>query len=85
MYPETSLVATGVILPLVGVVAVCFRFFVRMRPKHVALGIDDWAILVACILVCGMGALQITGMAPTSLPENKASGKFPHTYQTTHH
>lgn len=61
MYSPYALVVTGIILPLLGVIAVCFRFYARISLKH-PIGVDDWLILAACILVCGMGVMQIVGM-----------------------
>jgi len=61
MYPPSSLVATGVLLPLLGMVAVGGRFAIRLRSKQVLLGIDDWMIFAAWVIVCGMCALQIVG------------------------
>lgn len=66
MYPPASLIATGILLPLLGVVAVGLRFAVRHRSKAF-LGIDDWTILAACIIVCGMAACQIIGMRPAAV------------------
>lgn len=61
MYSISSLVATGIILPLLGVVAVGLRFHVRLRSKTMAPGLDDWTMLAACVIVCGIGSLQIIG------------------------
>ncbi|KAK0508203.1 hypothetical protein JMJ35_009287 [Cladonia borealis] len=58
MYSPSGLVAAGIILPLLGVFAVSLRFYVRSQSKH-SVGIDDWMILTACIMVCGMGAIQV--------------------------
>ncbi|KAI9776786.1 MAG: hypothetical protein M1835_005409 [Candelina submexicana] len=41
--------------------AVGLRFTVRLQSKYNYLGIDDWTILAAWIIVCGMGALQVIG------------------------
>ena len=60
MYSPSSLVAAGIILPLLGVFAVSLRFHVRSQSKH-SVGIDDWMILAACIIVCGIGAIQVIG------------------------
>jgi len=60
MYPPSSLIATGILLPLLGMVAVGLRFIVRLRSKAF-LGIDDWTILAGWFIVCGMAACQIAG------------------------
>ena len=46
---EASVIATSVIFIILGIVAVSLRFFVR-RDKKVALGADDWLIVIALIL-----------------------------------
>lgn len=61
MYGVTSLIVTAVILPLLGVVAVTLRFYVRLRLKPTFIGIDDWMITFSCLLVCAIGANQIVG------------------------
>lgn len=58
MYPPSSLVVTGILLPLLGLVAVCLRFIVRLRSKAF-LGVDDWTILAGWVIVCAMAACQI--------------------------
>ena len=45
---EASVEATSVIFIVLGIVAVSLRFFVR-RDRKVALGADDWLILVALV------------------------------------
>ena len=59
MYSVPSLIATGVILPLLGVVTVCLRYWVRLRFSPSYIGIDDILIVVGVLFVCGMGAIQI--------------------------
>ena len=68
MYGIASVIATAIVLPLLASVAVCLRFYVRIRltPTHV--GIDDWLIAMSCILVLGMGALQIAGTSHLFFP-----------------
>ena len=63
MYGVASLIVTAAVLPLLGLVAVCLRFFVRLRLKPTFVGIDDWLIAFSCLLVFVQGALQITGKA----------------------
>ncbi|KAI9651691.1 MAG: hypothetical protein M1831_000537 [Alyxoria varia] len=63
MYSRASLIAIGIVLPLVGVAAVALRFYVRLvlrRGSHDGfIGADDWMILTGCVFVCGLGANQI--------------------------
>lgn len=61
MYGVASLIVTATVLPFVGLVAVCLRFLVRLRLKRSFVGIDDWLIAFACVLVWVQGALQIAG------------------------
>ena len=59
MYGVASLIATATVLPLLGFVAVCLRFYVRLRLKPTFVGIDDWLITFSCLLVFGQAAIQI--------------------------
>ena len=61
MYSPTACITTAIVLPLLGLIAVCLRYWVRLRlhPSHV--GPDDIFITIGCLLVCGMGALQVVG------------------------
>ena len=61
MYGVASLIVTATALPFMGLVAVCLRFLVRLRLKRSFVGIDDWLIAFACVLVWVQGALQIAG------------------------
>ena len=54
-----SVIATAIALPLLGSVAVCLRFYVRLRLKPTFVGIDDWLILVSSVLAWGQGANQV--------------------------
>lgn len=60
MYGVASLIVTATVLPLLGLVAVCLRFFVRLRLKPSFVGIDDWLIAFSCLLVFAQAATQIT-------------------------
>lgn len=62
MYGVASLIATAVVLPFIGFLAVCVRFYVRLRLKPTYLGIDDWLIAFSCLLTVAQGANQIAGM-----------------------
>ena len=60
MYGVTSIIATAIALPLLGLVAVILRFYVRLRLKPTFVGIDDWLITFSCLLVFAQAALQIS-------------------------
>ena len=59
-YGTTSIIITAIVLPLLGLVAVCLRFYVRLRLKPTFVGIDDWLITFSCLLVFAQAALQIS-------------------------
>ncbi|KAI4162186.1 MAG: hypothetical protein LQ342_004206 [Letrouitia transgressa] len=59
MYGAASLIVTAILLPFIGSVSVCLRFYVRLRLKPTFIGIDDWLILFSCILVWAQGANQV--------------------------
>ena len=61
MYGVVSLIITATVLPLLGLVAVCLRFYVRLRLKPTFVGIDDWLVAFSCLLVLAQGANQING------------------------
>ena len=61
MYGVASLIVTATVLPLLGLVAVCLRFMVRLRLKPTFVGIDDWLIAFSTVLVLAQGANQING------------------------
>lgn len=61
MYSPTSIVALGIVLPLLGVFAVFLRLFIRMRLRPTPLGADDWIICVGAFFVCAMGANELIG------------------------
>ena len=60
-YDPTSIVVVSVILPLLAVVAVGLRFWVRLRVQPTYLGIDDWLILAAVIFSIADAANLIVG------------------------
>ena len=62
MYGVASVIVAATVLPLLGVLAVCSRFYVRIRLTPTFVGIDDWLIAFSCFLVLGQGAMQIAGM-----------------------
>lgn len=67
MYGVTSVIVTAIVLPLLGFVAVCLRFYVRIYITPTYVGTDDWLIALSCFLVLGQGALQTLGMIPKPL------------------
>ena len=64
MYPYgvTSLISTAIALPILSILAVSLRLYVRLRMRHTYVGIDDWLVVLSVLLVCGQGVLQILGM-----------------------
>ena len=62
MYGSSSVIATAIVLPLLGSLAVCLRFYVRIRLTRTFVGIDDWLIAISCFLVLGHAAGQIACM-----------------------
>ena len=61
MYGVTSLIVTAIVLPLLGFIAVTLRFYVRLYLKPTFIGVDDWLIVIAIVLVYGQAANQIVG------------------------
>lgn len=61
MYGVTSVIVTAAVLPLLGLLAVCLRFYVRVRLTRTYIGIDDWLIAFSSFLVLSQGAMQIIG------------------------
>ena len=74
MYSPAALITTAVILPILGVSAVCLRYWVRDRFSRTHIGIDDILIAIGALFVCAMGAIQIgsTVQGDTS-PETAAT------------
>lgn len=62
MYGVASVIVTATVLPILGFLAVCLRFYVRIRLTPTYVGIDDWLIAFSCFLVLGQGAMQVVGM-----------------------
>ena len=62
MYGVASVIVTAILLPLLGFVAVCLRFYTRIRLTSTFVGTDDWLIAFSCLLVLGHGAAQVVGM-----------------------
>ncbi|KAF4627821.1 hypothetical protein G7Y89_g10325 [Cudoniella acicularis] len=64
--PE-HIIAAGVILPILGLLTILLRFHAR-RSRAQYLGIDDWLLLPAWLMITGMGICLIIGV------KNKAFG-----------
>ncbi|KAF6241044.1 hypothetical protein HO173_000838 [Letharia columbiana] len=67
MYGVASFIVTAILFPLLGFLAVCSRFYTRIRLTPTFVGIDDWLIAFSCLLVLGQGASQIVGAVIGSL------------------
>ena len=46
-----SVIAIGVIFPVLGALAVAARFYIRRNNKKVTLGLDDWLCLPALVRI----------------------------------
>lgn len=57
-YPPASLIATGIIFAVLCLASTATRFWVRVHYKH-SLGVDDWLIVVAAVLVSTFNCLQV--------------------------
>ena len=55
-YSPTSIIVVSVVLPLLAFVAICLRFWVRLRVQPTYIGIDDWLILAAFVFLLGDAA-----------------------------
>ena len=66
MYDVASLIVTATVLPFIALVALCLRFYVRLKLNPTYLGIDDWLIAIGFVFVCGQCANQIAGKDSTS-------------------
>ena len=62
MYGSSSVIATAIVLSLLGYLAVCLRFYVRIRLTRTFVGIDDWLIALSGFLVLCHAAGQIACM-----------------------
>ena len=60
-YTPTTIVAISIVLPLIAVVAVCLRFWVRTSYQPTYLGVDDWLAFAAVIFCLADGANLATG------------------------
>ncbi|KAI1144988.1 hypothetical protein F4825DRAFT_280746 [Nemania diffusa] len=70
-----GIIAAGAALPAIGIIVVALRFYTRLTQKA-RLGLDDFFILPALVLVIGMGVTLIIGVErgavgyPTPPPPN---------------
>lgn len=77
MYGVASVIVTATVLPLLGFVAVCLRFYTRTRIVRTFIGIDDWLIAISCFLVLSQSACQIVGTILKPLSSNWTVGYNP--------
>lgn len=56
LYPPASTVAICVVLPVLAIIAVLLRFYVRIRVQPTYVGIDDWLAVAACLFACADSA-----------------------------
>ncbi|KUJ09335.1 uncharacterized protein LY89DRAFT_690381 [Mollisia scopiformis] len=57
----SAIIAAGVVLPVLSIIAVVLRFYVRSSRKT-AIGVDDWLVIPPLFFVIGMGACLIAGV-----------------------
>ncbi|KAI6086756.1 hypothetical protein F4821DRAFT_278438 [Hypoxylon rubiginosum] len=62
-------IAAGIILPVVDIIAVGLRFWVRTKQKQ-ALKADDWLLVPATIMIVGIGILMVYGVSQEALAHN---------------
>lgn len=55
-YSPDSIIAVGIVLPTLALIAVCLRFYVRLRLAKTYIGLDDYLIAVAVVLCLADGA-----------------------------
>ena len=60
-YSPASIVTIGIILPLLALIAVILRFYLRLYIQSSYIGIDDCLIVAAVILVMADGANLAVG------------------------
>ena len=68
-----SVIAVGVLLPLLAAAAVTLRFHGR-RANGVGFGIDDWLVLTSLILCIGCGITLVVGAALNGLAQPTPQG-----------
>ena len=60
-YGPPELIGTAIALPILSIIALVLRFYVRLRVRKTDIGIDDYLILIALPLVIGQNVIQILG------------------------
>ena len=58
-YGDDSLIGTAIALPILSIIAVWLRFYVRLRVRRTKIGADDWSILLSVYLVCAQAVAQV--------------------------
>lgn len=53
------MIATGIILPLLGVASTATRFWIRLSYQPNPIGKDDWIIVVGAVIVMSLGIMQV--------------------------
>lgn len=71
MYGVATVIAMAILLPLLAFVAVCLRFYTRVRLTSTYVGIDDWLSAFSCLLLLGHGTVQILGMILRPIHSNQ--------------
>ncbi|KAF3058031.1 hypothetical protein GL218_05716 [Daldinia childiae] len=82
---RAEILAAAAALPALGIIVVILRFYTRLLQKA-KLGIDDFLILPALVLVCGMGAALIAGVEQEAVgyPTPPPPGSNPELVLTWH-
>ena len=60
-YGVTSLIETAIALPILSLLAVFLRFYVRLHMRRSHIGVDDWLCLIAVVSFLGLAVMQIIG------------------------
>lgn len=67
-YSPASIVAVSIVLPVIALVAVCLRFWVRLRVQPSYIGADDWLIAGAVVFSLADGANLAVGKRELTPP-----------------
>ncbi|KAI1387194.1 plasma membrane protein Pth11-like protein [Hypoxylon trugodes] len=62
MHQPGPIIAAAAVLPLVGLIAVILKFWVRKKQKQ-PLKADDWLMIPAILLTCGSGICVVYGVS----------------------
>lgn len=60
-YGVTSLIETAIALPILSLLAVLLRFYVRLHMRRSHIGVDDWLSLIAVVTLFGLAVMQVIG------------------------